>query len=939
MLSSSQLKLLAQYSLVLKKRTDACSEAGALRRASTDPNSDAYRCLSSKYASSDDVFIKLNKKVSVPVRPAAPRLRRHRMCAQADNLEKRGNNLCDEIEALEQGLVAANVPEGDITRVILKSCFVPDEEECKQAADAALDQRDAAQRERDAAPKAAETPEVARQAAPLDDDTVHEIAPVGELSPGFKPTDRYPLRMVTYHDDDDERNINRDDASDTPSFENNLIAEEFRGILHPHQIDAIQFILENWRSSTGTLVNHTMGLGKTLSFLCACLLWCRVNPRARIVLTAPAIACSPVWVTEACSWEFLKPLKMHTFKTPEDVSVWQQKGGILLMSHERFYKYFEMLNINSDTILGVDEAHLYKATKSVKHKGITRAATGKKVLLTGTSIQNNVDEFFSLIKIVAPEMDLVSFKGVLKAKLEQAERETSTPRQLKELHQLIRVLRQVVGDIMHERGWGGNPRLTHLYPPKAEYRIGHSHPFAERASAEHRVIADAFEEYHATVETGIPEKVGIAVKLIQSDESESWLVMSHRIAPLEAILEAFGGKGLLITGDTPEAARLEIIREFKQEPGKLLCMTLAVGGVALTLTSSNRLILLHPQWNPAAEEQAIGRIWRLGQKRRVHVYRLVAEGTIEERAYAVARLKAEVAKSVLGGEDSSYEAHPEEDEDKGEDTLNELRSALPACRISKHQPMYRAPTELGEADVAEVHNRVFGMQQAFPRRLSPPSGKAVAVQHDQPLFPPPNQTTLVPAYPPYCEMYPPYIYVHNAPGECSFQVAYRKLSTRETEWTSAGPPCRYDDNCKEILLCEPGTYQFRSRLYNERYGYGGWSEPSASLAVGSSASTPPPADETGAAQAPPAKHKRKTATAQATERAAASAKRKAKSSVAEAPPIKRLAAKPSAETSDAAEAPDDEASARTPPAERPAAKLNSYKRKANTSAPEAPAAR
>ncbi|HZF81354.1 MAG TPA: DEAD/DEAH box helicase, partial [Rubrivivax sp.] len=106
---------------------------------------------------------------------------------------------------------------------------------------------------------------------------------------------------------------------------------------------------------------------------------------------------------------------------------------------------------------------------------------------------------------------------------------------------------------------------------------------------------------------------------------------------------------LLLTGATPAAKRSERIAQFQAGDTPLLLASLKAGGVGLNLTAADTVIHLDPWWNPAVQEQASARAHRIGQTRPVFIYKLVVEGSIEERMLALQARKAALAESVLGG--------------------------------------------------------------------------------------------------------------------------------------------------------------------------------------------------------------------------------------------------------------------------------------------------
>ncbi|MEN2673168.1 C-terminal helicase domain-containing protein [Herbaspirillum huttiense] len=122
---------------------------------------------------------------------------------------------------------------------------------------------------------------------------------------------------------------------------------------------------------------------------------------------------------------------------------------------------------------------------------------------------------------------------------------------------------------------------------------------------------------------------------------------------IEAELQALQLPCLMLTGDTEPAARSGVISRFQQGEVPLMLVSLKVGGVGLNLTAADTVVLADPWWNPAVEEQAIARAHRLGQTRQVFVYKLVIEGSIEERLLELQTRKSALAEGMLGRDDTA----------------------------------------------------------------------------------------------------------------------------------------------------------------------------------------------------------------------------------------------------------------------------------------------
>ena len=108
-----------------------------------------------------------------------------------------------------------------------------------------------------------------------------------------------------------------------------------------------------------------------------------------------------------------------------------------------------------------------------------------------------------------------------------------------------------------------------------------------------------------------------------------------------------------LDGKTPLAKRQQRIEAFQSGEGQFFLISLKAGGVGLNLTEADYVIHMDPWWNPAVEDQATDRAHRIGQEKPVTVYRLVTEGTIEEKILKLHEQKRDLADSLLSGADVS----------------------------------------------------------------------------------------------------------------------------------------------------------------------------------------------------------------------------------------------------------------------------------------------
>jgi SNF2 family DNA or RNA helicase len=142
-----------------------------------------------------------------------------------------------------------------------------------------------------------------------------------------------------------------------------------------------------------------------------------------------------------------------------------------------------------------------------------------------------------------------------------------------------------------------------------------------------------------------------------SEGGHKVLVFSQFTKHLALVREAFEARGLGFTyldGEVPVAERQRRVESFQAGKGGVaFLISLKAGGTGLTLTAADYVIHLDPWWNPAVEDQASDRAHRIGQTRPVTVYRLIAEGTIEQQILSLHAEKRELVDALLSGADSA----------------------------------------------------------------------------------------------------------------------------------------------------------------------------------------------------------------------------------------------------------------------------------------------
>jgi SNF2 family DNA or RNA helicase len=283
-------------------------------------------------------------------------------------------------------------------------------------------------------------------------------------------------------------------------------------------------------------------------------------------------------------------------------------------------------------LLVVDEAHY------IKNPGTGRSQATKEILphaqrvclMTGTPLENRIEEFHTLIGLLKPEvvpkLRLIN-AGFTRLGLErQRFHEAVAPVYLRRNQE--DVLRELPEKIEKEEWVDLTPGDKEIY--KTAVRAKNMMAMRRSAtlgkgdgrSAKLTRLGELFDEYR--------------------ESEQKVLIFSFFLDVLEAVGNGLGAEAV-ITGDISPAQWLRIVDEFQKAPGfRLLPCQIQAGGVGLNLQAASVVILMEPQWKATAEDQAVARAHRMGQTRRVVVHRLLARNSVDERMLEILRGKREV---------------------------------------------------------------------------------------------------------------------------------------------------------------------------------------------------------------------------------------------------------------------------------------------------------
>jgi SNF2 family DNA or RNA helicase len=430
-----------------------------------------------------------------------------------------------------------------------------------------------------------------------------------------------------------------------------------------------------------------MGLGKTVQLL-ALLLAERehvgkVSGRRRGRRLAPTLLICPMsvvgnWQREA--ERFAPGLRVHVHHGRERLA--ERKFARAARTSDLMITTYALATRDRETLgavdwdrIALDEAQNIKTIDAKQTRAIRSIAARHRVALTGTPVENRLTELHSIMDFLNPGLlgRAATFKRCYATPIERWRDADATER-----------LRQATGPFVLRRLKTDKEIISDL-PEKIEMRID-CHLTKEQASLYQAVVDEMLEK--AAQATGI-ERSGVILaalmKLKQVCNHPAHLLKdrsdlngrSGKLARLEEILaealsegdralcftqfaefghmlrghlqERLGREVLFLHGGTPKSARDEMVQRFQALEGPaVFVLSLKAGGTGLNLTAANHVIHFDRWWNPAVENQATDRAFRIGQKKNVQVRKLTCVGTLEERIDTLIAQKKDLADHIVG---------------------------------------------------------------------------------------------------------------------------------------------------------------------------------------------------------------------------------------------------------------------------------------------------
>jgi len=481
----------------------------------------------------------------------------------------------------------------------------------------------------------------------------------------------------------------RDPQNFEEKFIETTLKSNLKATLRPYQLNGVKWMWLLYQLKLGGCLADDMGLGKTIQVLSLLLLIKAKsgnNNQKPHLLVLPASLIGN-WEREIKNFSpALNFLIAHPSANSKislnEINLKSLQGiDVVLTSYAVIHRLPWIHEVDFDLAV-LDEAQQIKNPGTKQTQSVKKVKSQVRLILTGTPIENRLGDLWSLFDFTSP--GLLGTAQMFSNYVKNAGKDSASP----QYSRFISTLRGLTSPYILRRLKSDKKIITDL-PDKTEMQT-----FCQLSKEQLKLYKEAVDELVArlkeTEKKGI-ERRGLVLSYLlrfkqlcnhpkqwhglgdyQVEASgkfqrlkeiceeiaarqEKVLVFTQfkEIIPAIAVLlsEVFGRQGLILHGETPVKKRSELVESFQQERGPpFFVLSLKAGGTGLTLTRASHVIHFDRWWNPAVENQATDRAYRIGQKHPVMVHKFICQGTIEEKIDQMISMKQNLSNEMLGNE-------------------------------------------------------------------------------------------------------------------------------------------------------------------------------------------------------------------------------------------------------------------------------------------------
>ncbi|MGE0786585.1 MAG: DEAD/DEAH box helicase [Sandaracinaceae bacterium] len=449
---------------------------------------------------------------------------------------------------------------------------------------------------------------------------------------------------------------------------------ELRATLRSYQREGVAWLQHLRECDVGGVLADDMGLGKTLQTIAHIAI-----EKAHGRLTSPALVISPTslcpgWAREI--GKFAPHLKVIVLQGASRHGRYKEIEGadVVVTSYPILVRDQDELAARAWHLLILDEAHVIKNTRSRSHQAAKRLDAAHRVCLTGTPIENHLGELWALFDFLNPGLlgDELSFRRWYRIPVEQmgdedrlaALREAVAPYLLRRLKREVATELPPKTELARPVTLGGEQAALYEAIRVAAHGdvrrliakkglAASTVPILDALTKLRQVCCDPrLVPMRAARDVKKSAKYSLLFELLEAQLGRGHRVLvfsqfTRMLALIARGLEKRNLRYLVLTGESKD--RQKLVDAFEAGQADVFLISLKAGGVGLTLTSADSVIHYDPWWNPAAQDQATDRAYRIGQTKPVVATSLFVQGSVEERMLALQAKKRRLAEGILGG--------------------------------------------------------------------------------------------------------------------------------------------------------------------------------------------------------------------------------------------------------------------------------------------------
>ncbi|MCP2071426.1 UNVERIFIED_ORG: SNF2 family DNA or RNA helicase [Pseudomonas lini] len=451
--------------------------------------------------------------------------------------------------------------------------------------------------------------------------------------------------------------------------------EGLNAILRPYQLEGLSWMQSLRQLEVGGILADDMGLGKTLQTLAHILSEKNAGRLDRPCMVVMPTSLIPNWLDEAA--HFTPQLKVLALYGAGRKKHFERLAeyDLVLTTYALLPKDVERLAAQPLHVLILDEAQYIKNPTSKAAQAARELNARQRLCLSGTPLENHLGELWSLFHFLLPgwlgdvksfnrdyrvpiekrgsDVRLQHLNGRIKPFLLRRTKEqvaTELPPKTEIIHwvELSDAQRDVYETMRLAMDKKVRDEITRKGVARSQIIILEALLKLRQVCCDLRLLNDAALPARGSTSGKLDSLMDMLEELFE--EGRRVLLFSQFTSMLSLIEDELKKRGVdyaILTGQTRD--RRTPVKEFQSGKRQIFLISLKAGGVGLNLTEADTVIHYDPWWNPATENQATDRAYRIGQEKPVFVYKLIARGTVEEKIQLLQKEKSDLAAGVLDG--------------------------------------------------------------------------------------------------------------------------------------------------------------------------------------------------------------------------------------------------------------------------------------------------